>query len=75
MTLFSPAAVIELKLIITLHPSKNTTLNIFFLVIFLFTLLLAIIATDSVNKNVRKATATYTAKYAGAVCENGYSLK
>lgn len=75
MALCGPAAIIGLILIITLHPSKNTTLNLFFLVIFLFTLLLAIIATDSVNKNVRKATATYTAKYACAVCKNGYSLK
>ena len=61
MALFGGAAVIGPMLIMTLHPSRNTSLITVSLATFLFALLLAIIANDSAGKDVLGATAAYAA--------------
>lgn len=61
MALFGGAAVIGPMLVMTLHPSRNTSLITVSLATFLFALLLAIVAKDSAGKDVLAATAAYAA--------------
>ena len=61
MALFGGAAVIAPMLIMTLHPSRNTSLITVSLATFFFALLLAIVAKDSAGKDVLGATAAYAA--------------
>ena len=61
MALFGGAAVIGPMLIMTLHPSRNTSLITVSLATFLFALLLAVVAKDSAGKDVLGATAAYAA--------------
>ena len=67
MALFGGAAVIGPMLIMTLHPSRNTSLITVSLATFLFALLLAIVAKDSAGKDVLAATAAYAAVLVVAV--------
>ena len=61
MALFGGVAVIGPMLIMTLHPSRNTSLITVSLATFLFALLLANIAKDSAGKDVLGVTAAYAA--------------
>lgn len=61
MALFGGAAVIGPMLVMTLHPSRNTSRITVSLATFLFALLLAIVAKDSAGKDVLAATAAYAA--------------
>lgn len=61
MAIFGGAALIGPMLIMTLHPSRNTSLITVSVATFLFALVLAIIANDSSGKDVLGATAAYAA--------------
>lgn len=61
MAMFGGAALIGPMLIMTLHPSRNTSLITVSVATFLFALLLAFIASDSAGKDVLGATAAYAA--------------
>ena len=61
MAMFGGAALIGPMLIMTLHPSRNTSLITVSVATFLFALALAFIARDSAGKNVLAATAAYAA--------------
>ncbi len=61
MATFGGAALIGPMLIMTLHPSRNTSLVTVSIATFLFALVLAFIARDSAGKDVLAATAAYAA--------------
>ncbi len=61
MAMFGGAALIGPMLIMTLHPSKNTSLITVSVATFVFALVLAFIARDSAGKDVLGATAAYAA--------------
>ena len=61
MAMFGGAALIGPMLIMTLHPSRNTSLVTVSIATFLFALVLAFIARDSAGKDVLAATAAYAA--------------
>lgn len=61
MAMFGGVALIGPMLIMTLHPSRNTSLVTASVSTFLFALLLAFIASDSAGKDVLGATAAYAA--------------
>lgn len=61
MAMFGGVALIGPMLIMTLHPSRNTSLITVSVSTFLFAPLLAFIASDSAGKDVLGATAAYAA--------------
>lgn len=61
MALFGGVALIGPMLVMTLHPSRNTSLITVSAATFLFALVLALVATDSDGKDVLAATAAYAA--------------
>lgn len=61
MAMFGGAALIGPMLIMTLHPSRNTSLITVSVATFVFALALAFIARDSAGKDVLGATAAYAA--------------
>ena len=61
MAMFGGVALIAPMLIMTLHPSRNTSLFTTSLVTFIFALVLAVGATNSAGKDVLTATAAYAA--------------
>jgi hypothetical protein len=61
MAMFGGVALIGPMLIMTLHPSKNTSLITVSVATFIFALILAVGATDSTGKDVLGATAAYAA--------------
>lgn len=61
MAMFGGAALIGPMLIMTLHPSKNTSLITVSVATFVFALVLAFIARDGAGKDVLGATAAYAA--------------
>ena len=61
MAIFGGAALIDPMLIMTLHPSLNTSLITVSVATFLFAMVLALVASDSAGKDVLAATAAYAA--------------
>lgn len=61
MAMFGGVALIGPMLVMTLHPSRNTSLITVSVATFLFALLLAFLARDSAGKDVLGATAAYAA--------------
>lgn len=61
MAMFGGVALIAPMLIMTLHPSRNTSLITTSLATFIFALVLAVGATQSAGKDVLAATAAYAA--------------
>jgi hypothetical protein len=61
MALFGGVSLIGPMLIMTLHPSRNTSLITTSVATFLFAIALALGATDTAGKDVLAATAAYTA--------------
>jgi len=59
--MFGGLALIGPMLIMTLHPSRNTSLITVSVATFLFALLLALLARDSTGKDVLGATVAYAA--------------
>jgi hypothetical protein len=61
MALFGGASLIIHMLVMTLHPSQNTSLITTSVATFVFAIALALEATDTAGKDVLAATAAYTA--------------